>query len=61
MSAAASSCTETPSFAITWAPSPKKRIFSPFSSSIDLTSLRNQPEVSGAMQKQSRATMPCFS
>ena len=47
MSAGASSCVETPSFCITLAPRPKKRIFRPFSWSSDLISRRNQPEVSG--------------
>ena len=60
MSAAASSWVETPSFCITCAPRPKKRIFRPFSSSTDLISLRNQPEVSGPMQKQSTATRSCL-
>ncbi len=49
MSAPASSWVETPSFSMTLAPRPKKRIFSPFRSSSDLISLRNQPEASGAM------------
>ena len=55
MSAAASSWVDTPSFCMTLAPSPKKRIFRPFISSRFLISLRNQPEVSGPMQKQSKA------
>ena len=60
MSAAASSCVDTPSFCITWAPRPKKRIFRPFSSSTEPISFRNQPEVSGPMQKQSTATKSCL-
>ena len=60
MSAAASSCVETPSFCITLAPRPKKRIFRPFMSSSDLISLRNQPDVSGPMQKQSKAMRSCL-
>ena len=45
----------TPSFCITWAPRPKKRILMPFSSATFLTSFRNQPDVSGPIAKQSSA------
>ena len=48
MSAAASSCVETPSFCITLAPRPKKRIFRPFSSSSDLISLAEPARGLGA-------------
>ena len=60
MSAAASSCVDTPSFCMTCAPRPKKRIFMPFSWSSDLISFLNQPEVSGPMAKQSIAIRPCL-
>ena len=37
---------------MTLAPSPKKRIFSPFRSSSVLISLRNQPDASGGIRWQ---------
>src|SRR6185503_12025842 len=49
ISPACRSCVATPSFCMTLAPRPKKRIFSPLRSSTDLISLRNQPDASGGM------------
>ena len=60
MSAAARSCVFTPSFCMTWAPRPKKRILMPFSSATFLTSFRNHPEVSAPIEKQSSAKRLCF-
>ena len=60
MSAAASICVDTPSFCITFAPSPKKRILRPFIWSSDLISRRNQPEVSGPITRASNATRSCL-
>ena len=59
MSPPAISWVDTPIFSITLAPSPKKRILRPLRSSIDLISLRNQPEASGAMTPQGSDFSPC--
>ena len=56
ISPACRSCVATPSFCITMAPSPKKRIFRPLRSSSVLISLRNQPDASGAIEPHSMAS-----
>jgi hypothetical protein len=58
MSPPASSCVDTPSFCITFAPRPKKRIFRPRSCFRSLTSNLNHPEVSGPMASTSKAMTP---
>ena len=59
MSPGGSSCVWTPSFCITRAPRPKKRIFRPLRSSTVLISLRNHPEASGVIMMQLMPLTPC--